>query len=97
MIACPPGSYDNDVLNVSICGTSTYNFMTAAHPLRFRIQPLSPEAHHYEISCVIPDPAPAGQGFSLPAWLPGSYMIREFAKNVVQLWAETETGALAVR
>ena len=71
--------------------------MTAAHPLRFRIQPLSPEAHLYEISCVIPDPDPAGQGFSLPAWIPGSYMIREFAKNVVQLWAETETGALAVR
>src|SRR3569833_616678 len=77
--------------------TSTYNFMTAAHPLRFRIQPLSPEAHLYEISCVIPDPDPAGQGFSLPAWIPGSYMISEFVKNVVQLWAETETGALAVR
>ena len=70
--------------------------MTAAHPIRFRIQPLSPEAHLYEISCVIPDPDPAGQGFSLPAWIPGSYMIREFAKNVVQLWAETETGAVAV-
>src|SRR3569623_1339767 len=96
MIACPPGSYDNYVLIGSTCGTSTHNFMTAAHPIRFRIQPLSPEAHLYEISCVIPDPDPAGQGFSLPAWIPGSYMIREFAKNVVQLWAETETGAVAV-
>lgn len=61
--------------------------MTDARPIKFRIQPIFPEAHLYEVQCVIPDPDPQGQAFSLPAWIPGSYMIREFAKHVVQLWA----------
>ena len=34
-------------------------------------------------------PNPMGQRFSLPAWIPGSYMIREFSKNVVRLSAQT--------
>lgn len=61
--------------------------MTAASAIRFQIRPIQPEAHLFEVSCVIADPDPMGQRFSLPAWIPGSYMIREFAKNVVQLWA----------
>lgn len=35
----------------------------------------------------ISDPDENGQLFSLPAWIPGSYMIREFAKNIVQIRA----------
>lgn len=30
--------------------------------------------------------------FSLPAWIPGSYMIRDFAKNIVSFNAYTEAG-----
>lgn len=62
--------------------------MTDPRPIQFRIQPVRPEAHLYEVSCVIPDPDPAGQRFSLPAWIPGSYMIREFAKHVVEIAAD---------
>ncbi|NOZ37025.1 MAG: M61 family metallopeptidase [Gammaproteobacteria bacterium] len=58
--------------------------------------PAVPEAHLYEVHCRIKNPDPAGQYLSLPAWIPGSYMIRDFAKNIVQLSAETETGRLLV-
>ena len=62
--------------------------MTA--PIRYRIQPARPEAHLFSISCELADPAPEGQVFTLPAWIPGSYMIREFARNIVSIRAESE-------
>lgn len=70
--------------------------MTNARAIRFQITPLKPEAHLFEVTCVVTDPDPAGQRFSLPAWIPGSYMIREFAKNVVQLWASAGGDAVSV-
>ena len=56
--------------------------------VRYRIVPARPEAHLYAVSCVLDDPDPQGQRFSLPAWIPGSYMIREFARHIVALRAE---------
>ncbi len=41
---------------------------------------------------VVPEPTPEGQAFSLPAWIPGSYMIREFARNVVRFEALNQAG-----
>lgn len=57
-------------------------------PIRYRIVPKHPEAHLFEVSCSVADPDPTGQRFALPAWIPGSYMIREFAKHVVGIRAE---------
>ncbi len=66
--------------------------MQTDSPIHYSIIPISPEAHLYEVRCRIKKSDPAGQHLSLPAWIPGSYMIRDFAKNVVQLSAETENG-----
>jgi predicted metalloprotease with PDZ domain len=46
--------------------------------IRYRIRPSRPEAHVFEVRCTVAAPDPDGQRFSLPAWIPGSYMIREF-------------------
>ncbi|MEW5709921.1 MAG: PDZ domain-containing protein [Pseudomonadota bacterium] len=61
--------------------------MTRAQPITYRIFPKSPEAHLFEASCTVNDPDPEGQHFALPAWIPGSYMIRDFAKHVVTIRA----------
>jgi len=42
-----------------------------------------PEAHLYRVTCTVDDPDPSGQRFALPAWVPGSYAIRDFARHVV--------------
>lgn len=55
--------------------------------IRYRIAAPRPETHYFELSCSVPDPDPAGQHFSLPAWIPGSYLIREFARHVVAITA----------
>ncbi len=58
--------------------------------LSYRISPVDPGAHLYEVTLTIPDPAPDGQIVELPAWIPGSYMIRDYAKHVVSIAAESE-------
>jgi predicted metalloprotease with PDZ domain len=62
--------------------------MTA--PLRYRIWPKDPAAHVYEVSVTVPNPAASGQVFAMPAWIPGSYMIRDYAKHVVTIRAESD-------
>jgi len=57
-------------------------------PVLYTIQAVQPAAHLFEVSLTLAEPDPAGQVFSLPAWIPGSYMIREFARNIVSLSAE---------
>lgn len=61
--------------------------MTSEFPIQFHVTPKKPHAHLFEVRCVITAPDPAGQAFSLPVWIPGSYLIREFARNIVQLQA----------
>jgi predicted metalloprotease with PDZ domain len=45
-------------------------------------------AHLFAVTLTVHSPDPDGQAFSLPAWIPGSYMIREFARNIVRIRAE---------
>ncbi len=61
----------------------------AADPVRYRIRPADPHAHLFEVELEVSDPDPRGQRFALPAWIPGSYMIREFARNVVAIEARS--------
>ena len=58
----------------------------------YQICPTSPEAHLFTVKIEISEPDPKGQKLALPAWIPGSYMIRDFAKNIVTL-AATCNGA----
>ncbi|EJN10413.1 M61 family metallopeptidase [Herbaspirillum sp. YR522] len=60
-----------------------------AHPIRYTITSRDPASHVYEVTVTVEQPAADGQVFSLPAWIPGSYMIREFAKNIVQIKGES--------
>ncbi len=64
--------------------------MNQRFPVRYTVTPISPEAHLFRVQCTIEQPDPAGQRLSMPGWIPGSYMIRDFAKNVVRLRASDE-------
>ena len=61
-------------------------------PTRYAIVPKHPAAHLFEVTLTLDDPDPAGQRFALPTWIPGSYMVREFARNIVTLAAFNEAG-----
>ena len=53
--------------------------------MHYQISPADPAAHIFRVKCVIDNPHSDGQLLSLPAWIPGSYMVREFAKNIVRI------------
>lgn len=61
-----------------------------SHNIRYHIIPSAPEAHLFTVTLTIEQPADDGQLLSLPAWIPGSYMIRDFAKNIVWLKASCQ-------
>ncbi len=64
---------------------------------RYRIAPLDPHAHLYEVRVTVDTPDRAGQKFVLPTWIPGSYLIREFARHFVTVRGEGAEGAVAMR
>lgn len=57
---------------------------------RYKIVPKDPGAHLFEVNVRVAKPDAAGQAFRFPAWIPGSYLIRDFAKNVVSIRAESD-------
>jgi len=61
--------------------------------IRYAILPAHPGAHVFQVTVEIEDPDPQGQRYVLPAWIPGSYMIRDFARNLIRVRALTGSGA----
>ena len=55
--------------------------MTQAR-IHFEISAPKPASHVFHVCMTIQDPAQDEQRFSLPAWIPGSYLLREFAKSL---------------
>ena len=68
-----------------------------ATPHRYSIWPKDPAAHVFEVRVTVAAPDPDGQVFALPAWIPGSYMIRDYAKHVVSARAESDGRDVALR
>jgi predicted metalloprotease with PDZ domain len=70
--------------------------MTMAASLAYQIWPKDPAAHLFEVRICVTNPDPDGQVFAMPAWIPGSYMIRDYAKHVVSVRAEADGRDVAV-
>ena len=60
--------------------------------IRYRIEPIDPHAHRFEVRLTVEDPDPDGLRVWMPTWVPGSYLIREFARHVLRIDA-TAAGA----
>jgi len=63
--------------------------------IRYRVRLADLDRHLFEIECRVDDPSPE-QRFSLPAWIPGSYLLREFARFVVGIEASSAGKPLSV-
>jgi predicted metalloprotease with PDZ domain len=59
---------------------------TAPSAVHYRVEATDLHAHLFRITLSLQAPA-ADQLLSLPAWIPGSYLIREFSKNLQNLSA----------
>ena len=58
--------------------------MTSIH---YTVEAADLHAHLFRVTLTIAEPMPL-QTVSLPVWIPGSYLVREFSKNLQQLQAK---------
>ena len=64
--------------------------------MHYRIEAVDLHAHLYGVTLTIAQPA-ANQRVSLPVWIAGSYMVREFAKQITGISARQGKRTLAVQ
>ena len=56
-------------------------------PILYSLVPHDLSGHRLRVTLTVPGPHPDGQILSLPAWIPGSYLIRDFARQVESIRA----------
>jgi predicted metalloprotease with PDZ domain len=56
----------------------------------YEVRPDDPGAHLFRVNCRVDNPDPGGQVFSLPNWIPGSYLIRDYARHVISVEATAD-------
>ena len=66
------------------------------HPIHYTIRPSDPHAHLFEISVRVADAEQESQRLHLPVWIPGSYMIREFARHLETVTATVSGHAISI-
>ena len=64
--------------------------------VRYTVSIAQPREHLFEVLCRVDRPDPRGQVFRLPSWLRGSYLVRDFAKHVVDVVATCDGKPVAV-
>ncbi len=64
--------------------------------IRYQIGSRSPTAHYFDLLIEIATPNLDGQVLRLPNWLPGSYLIRDFSRHLLDLQAQTHDRTLAI-
>ena len=58
-------------------------------PLLYSLEPLDLSGHRLRATVRIAEPDPKGQIVSLPAWIPGSYLIRDFSRHIENIEARS--------
>jgi len=56
--------------------------------IRYLVRSDNPASHLFNVQMIIEAPCPKAQEISLPNWIPGSYLIRDFARHIVSIKAQ---------
>ena len=68
-----------------------------AQPLRYTLSFPAPQTHYLEVSAAVPTDGRAQIELMMPVWTPGSYLVREYERNVEGVSAANADGrALAI-
>ena len=65
-------------------------------PIRYTVTPADPRAHLFTVRCTVEAPDPSGQVFRLPAWIRGSYLVRDLARHIVSATASAGGKPVAI-
>jgi len=69
---------------------------TTPTPIHYRVDVTNPHTHLYTVTLTVAAPA-VRQVLRLPVWIPGSYLVREFAKHLQNLQARQGRRSMAVQ
>ena len=70
--------------------------MASTSLLSYSIKPANPAGHYFDVTLIFSPTSDHPVNLTLPAWIPGSYMIRDFAKNIITLTAKDDSGLLSL-
>ena len=57
--------------------------------IQYTVWPADLHGHRYKVKLHIANPNPDGQVLQMPAWIPGSYLIRDFSKQIESIEAHS--------
>lgn len=66
-------------------------------PITYRLTPIDLAGHRFQVEVTVAEPNPKGQVVSLPAWIPGSYLMREFARQIESIEAHSKGKPFAIQ
>jgi len=80
-------------LSLALAGLPTARWSAAAEPVRYTVRFPAPQTHYAEVEAVVPTAGAAELTLMMPVWTPGSYLVREYARNVEDLKAQAAADA----
>ena len=83
---------------LGLLGLLFLGFNLSAAPIKHLIQMPNPQSHYFDVTTTLDVSKETGRFIELKmaAWTPGSYLIREFAKNVEQVSAHNGNAVLPI-
>ena len=82
------------VLTVALAAASTAGLQGAdmPEPITYTLRFPAPQTHYVEVEARIPASGKPEVELVMAVWTPGSYLVREFSRNVEALTATTQAG-----
>src|SRR6186997_3400939 len=65
---------------------------SAPEPIRYTLSFPAPQTHYVEITATVPTGRRADVDLMMAVWTPGSYLVREYARNVENVSAASPDG-----
>lgn len=83
---------------VILIATILFSTELLAEKVNYNLYMTKPQNHYYQVEMVLSDFKEATLEIKMPVWAPGSYLVREFSKNVDLVKAKDENGkSLAIK
>ena len=84
--------YALKILILAVIMSTTNTLVSAQNKIAFKVSFTEPQAHYVDIEMEISGNKKEQVEIKMPVWAPGSYLVREFAKNVEDLKATGTSG-----
>ncbi len=74
------------------CATFLLAFSSLSQSVHYELRMPKPQSHYFQVVMELSDFKESELHLKMPAWAPGSYLVREFARNVDLVYAADENG-----